>query len=385
VSIPSGTLLATTTTLTGPLSGYTTYTNPGSVGLVDLITYANLTTNTASRAWALNGRVDVFGAGSGTHGLGIIGVAGAVRTYTNAGTSVLKAVGVQGWIWSAGPGIITHGIALNVRAPQVDSGAAITNAYGLFVNQITQGSSSNYAVYTDGNTPNYFGGRTGIGVVPTAESDGLSTPILKIPEATGKDNALSIGTDTSGALIYDDGAGTVYESKGTSGPYFKSGGDIYARLGDAAGVNEIQLLDSASARRGAWDSDGNFETSGTAKIMGRLTANADLVCSGTIGTPTISAGTPLASATLVGDDMQGEITMTTTSSFSPGPVSLAVISWKTSAPSSNNVILFPANANAGYYPTLFAEDSATTSRLSSSEGLVFTSSTYKWKYHNIKR
>ena len=46
------------------------------------------------------------------------------------------------------------------------------NLYGLYVGNLTKGTSNNYAVYTAGTTPSYFGGNVGVGITtPTAKLD----------------------------------------------------------------------------------------------------------------------------------------------------------------------------------------------------------------------
>jgi hypothetical protein len=243
------------------------------------------------------------------------------------------------------------------------------------------GAALRYPIRLDADTAgasvhlvNGVTGTVGIGVTPETEA------ILKLPEATGYAYGIRLGTDTSGTLIYDDGAGTVYASKGTSGPYFKSRDNIYASLGDNAGAKEIQLIDSNNAHRGGWDSDGNFETSGTAQIQGNLiltgnqtttgtakiigltTLQGDVVTSGK--TPTVTGGVDVSSASIVGDRAGGTVTLTMDSNAvnNTGPDgTLFSVSWSSaysSYPSSCSYVLSPGNDSAalvlstvGYYLT----------------------------------
>lgn len=60
----------------------------------------------------------------------------------------------------SGAGSITNRIGLRVT----DTGGAGTvgNQYGVYVNELLKGSTTNYAIYTNGTTPSYFGGNVGI-------------------------------------------------------------------------------------------------------------------------------------------------------------------------------------------------------------------------------
>jgi len=46
---------------------------------------------------------------------------------------------------------------------------SITNNYGLYIQPLTRGTSSNYAIYTEGSTKSYFGGFVGIGALAASQ------------------------------------------------------------------------------------------------------------------------------------------------------------------------------------------------------------------------
>jgi len=93
---------------------------------------------------------------------------------------------------SAGSGgTVTHQTAYWARA-DVSSGSSVTNArgfwmhdsagvgsptnqYGLYVDTLTKGTSSNYAVYTAGTTPSYFGGNLLLGATSASRTLHISS------------------------------------------------------------------------------------------------------------------------------------------------------------------------------------------------------------------
>lgn len=58
--------------------------------------------------------------------------------------------------------------AYNYFASNSAGGGAVGSQYGLYVEQLSKGSTANYAVFTNGNTPSFFGGNVGIGITAPA-------------------------------------------------------------------------------------------------------------------------------------------------------------------------------------------------------------------------
>lgn len=105
---------------------------------------------------------------------------------------------------------ITQAESMRVAAPKKKNGAtggAITNAYGLFVEEVTEGTSANFSMVVDGGISR-FGGRVDVdGVICSTGSSGLTV-------AAGF-------TSSDGALLalYDDAtnSGSAYVHLATSG------------------------------------------------------------------------------------------------------------------------------------------------------------------------
>jgi hypothetical protein len=57
----------------------------------------------------------------------------------------------------------------NYYATESGNTGSVINQYGLWVSNMTRGSNANFAVWTDGSTPSYFGGNVGIGTIAAAK------------------------------------------------------------------------------------------------------------------------------------------------------------------------------------------------------------------------
>lgn len=105
-------------------------------------------------------------------------------------------------------GTVTGAVNYYGRNPIV-SGSPITNVYGFFQDELTTGSN-NWAIYTDGATKSYFGGRVGIGTgvtLPTGQLhvDQASTtgaiPVLLLDQADVSEEFIRfIGTAAAATL-----------------------------------------------------------------------------------------------------------------------------------------------------------------------------------------
>jgi len=103
------------------------------------------------------------------------GVNGILSVAAAGGGNVGTIVGAAAY-WArvdnnnSGGGTLTNAYGLLVN----DSGGAgaPVNQYGVYVNGLGKGSATNYAIYTAGTTPSYFGGNVGIGTTgPLATLD----------------------------------------------------------------------------------------------------------------------------------------------------------------------------------------------------------------------
>lgn len=88
--------------------------------------------------------------GATAHSKQIWGVAGRAQVGSGQSANVTTTIyGVQGEVYHRGSGVLTSGVALLATNVVLLSTGTVTNAYGLFVNNITSGSSGNYSIYTN--------------------------------------------------------------------------------------------------------------------------------------------------------------------------------------------------------------------------------------------
>ncbi len=97
------------------------------------------------------------------------------------------------------------------------TGGTMPTLYGLYVEPLTQGTS-NYAIYTGGSTPSYFGGNVGIGKTPATALDvngtvtatafagsGANLTDVMIGPGNTTDNLIARFDGTTGKVIDDSG------------------------------------------------------------------------------------------------------------------------------------------------------------------------------------
>lgn len=113
---------------------------------------ANLSANTG--LYAIEGKNTVGMTASQTMGKSV-GVFGCSVNFSTAGSTLSNSSGVRAQVQNTGAGTTTVGAAIFVEAPTVSAGQ-ITNAYGLFMQAITQGSSQNFAIQTNAGQINFF-------------------------------------------------------------------------------------------------------------------------------------------------------------------------------------------------------------------------------------
>lgn len=184
----SGTLAGTGYLGTQVIGTVATSSNGDSYHMFDVIatTQGTNATGTQSAVYAQT-RNDTT-AGKVTHLLSVVGkafnrstglvgeMAGVYGTSDSSGAGTTdNAYGLWAASNAVSAGTVTNNVGVKVSAPTVSGTGAITNAYGVYVNEITQGATQNYAIYTAGATPIYFGGRVGIGGAVQA---GVSVNVL---------------------------------------------------------------------------------------------------------------------------------------------------------------------------------------------------------------
>jgi hypothetical protein len=173
---------------------------------------------------------------------------------------VIKTGGVLSRIYGLYTTVIqTSGTTTNVYGSYVAdaSGAGtIVNQYGLYVAQLTKATTDNYAVYTNGTTPSYFGGNVLVGGLincTTSITAGTTMNAAKFKHATG--GTYIIGIDaTSMACLDASDAMTNFRAKGLS---------TSTSLSESIPTNGIYAL-------------GNIQTAGEVLGSASTTARASL-------------------------------------------------------------------------------------------------------------
>ena len=101
----------------------------------------------------------------------------------------------------------------------------VTNQYGLFVPQLNKGTTANWAVYTDGSTPSYFGGPLDLSRSTAGQ--------IKFPasqNASSNANTLDDYEEGSWTPTIAASTGTITSTSDISGTYTKIGNRVFFEL-----------------------------------------------------------------------------------------------------------------------------------------------------------
>lgn len=152
----------------------------------------------------------------------------------------------------ASPGIITN-VYHHYVADTVNSGT-VTNQYGLYVAALAKGGTANYAVYTAGTTPSYFGGAvttngalTIAGALSGATTIGSSGAATLASGGAGSSfgGSLTVGASLSvpatEAIYFDGGSNSYIAESSADVISVVTGGVIRANFNSAGGGNQIHL------------------------------------------------------------------------------------------------------------------------------------------------
>jgi len=206
----------------------------------DANSYRMLVQGTWAGAVAQNQLVGYFSGQYGAADTGLKMGLGGYAASTHPSGTIQTLVGTSGVVQVAGGGNVTT--SASFRAQNYDTGGGVatnaigywveaftgspTNVYGVYVNAQTIGTSSNWAVYTAGTTPSYFGGAltmgSGFGVTGTATFNsaisvlnGSNITLSANSDIVGATGAT--GTEFTGAfLTLDPGAHSSTLSYGTT-------------------------------------------------------------------------------------------------------------------------------------------------------------------------
>lgn len=174
--------------------------------------------------------------------------------------------------------------AYNIWVENGSGSGSSQNLFGLYVSNLTKGSVSNYAVYTAGTTPSYFGGNVGVGVIPTTAKldiggSGVSSTQTVLTRFAG---------DTNFSLTAFNGNTSTNAS-----------GSEVARFGIAySGSNSTNFSSGFSFIRGAGSPDGSLA------ILTNALERVRIDSSGNVGINTTSSSARLHvnGNTLIGGD-----------------------------------------------------------------------------------
>ncbi len=123
---------------------------------------------------------------------------------TSAGSNMDQLYGFIDISEISGGGSITDRYGLNVAEINMVGGSTVTNDYGVYVASLTNGSTSNWAIYTAGTTKSTFGGAVGIGSTTIGASSILDlTSTAKALTLTRVTNIASVSTPANGMVTYD--------------------------------------------------------------------------------------------------------------------------------------------------------------------------------------
>ena len=124
----------------------------------------------------------------------VVGVQSLISSGTSGGTTT-EAMAFWGRVDTTSGQILTN--TYGVMIEEAGGTGNTVNQYGLYVKNLTKGSTQNYALFTDGTTKSYFGGNVGLGYTSPSEKLEVSgnvkaTSYLYTSDRRLKDNIKTI-------------------------------------------------------------------------------------------------------------------------------------------------------------------------------------------------
>lgn len=171
---------------------------------MQFVVTSNAAAARTGRLFGVIGQAVLGGSSGGDFNSGQALVGGSFEVYNNAARTItaVNCIATFASVVNAS-GVITT--VYHIKIGNTNATGTITNLYGLYIPQMTQGSSVNYAVYTVGTTPSYFGG-----ILETG--DRLRLPVLTSAPSSPQNGDIVYADGTSwnpgsGAGIYAYEAG----------------------------------------------------------------------------------------------------------------------------------------------------------------------------------
>ena len=292
-------------------------------------------------------RIDIIGTNNFDHYVAFQ----AAPTYESSGT-INDLYGLYD-APSVNAGTVLNCMGVDVE-DNIGSGGAITNNYGIFVDQLSSGAS-NYAVYTVGNTKSYFGGNVGIGTTSpysllsvagqvvaqnfvATSTTATSTLAGNLIVGTGSENIILDGTTTPfsdpnadvGFLddwsnghtawywTYKNGLNSVITADNQHPAFylnnFSSFTGLYLQKAGGGGGDYIEVEDSSGNSKFIVKNTGNVGI-GTTSPYSLLSVAGQVVAQNFVATSTTATST-LAGNLIVGTGSENIILDGTTTPFS---------------------------------------------------------------------
>lgn len=235
-----------------------------------------------------------------------------------------------------------------VNAP---SGGTISNRYGLYLNNTNTGVTNSWGVYqTSANTNNYFAGKVGIGVTPTAT--------LHLKAGTATANTAPLKFTTSGSVLLTTPEAGVMEVDSSGSLYFTpvstrktiafTDSVITGTVASLTTGRTISITGDLSYTSPAFDGSGNVTAAGT---LATVNSNVGTFGSTTqVGVFTVNAKGLITSASNATIDLSAYLTSATAAStYQPLNSNLTTIAGLTAT--TNNFIVSVGGAWASRTPT----------------------------------
>lgn len=204
-----------------PTHKFETYLSSSSTGVSASYFLRNIPSGTISSGSSINGTLGQLAVGGSTTISTITATGGNYIAEHDGSSTVHQLIGLRGQARTnaASTGVLASAISILAVAPNnAQAGNTITNAYSLYIESPTAGTTLNYGLYQTGSANNYFGGNLGIGVTsPTAVlhlkagTATASTAPLKFTSGTNLTTAEAGAMEYNGTNLFFTRSGTTRE------------------------------------------------------------------------------------------------------------------------------------------------------------------------------
>jgi hypothetical protein len=223
--------------LQGGNSLITNVSAPGSANSASVFgNVLNLTTD-GSKTIAFTGDLFAvigqlaFNGSASTSTANLYGVMGKVQNFGGPSGTIANAIGIAGGFQLDNGTTVTNAYSVRAVGAQSGSSAGIQNAYGVYINNVNYGTTTNYSLYSAGGQ-NYFAGAVGIGVVtPSYKLDVSDTQASNYVAHIQNSNT----TNTAKGLLIDLGFSGLAVSSNFIG--FSHAGSVGGKINQTNGTN----------------------------------------------------------------------------------------------------------------------------------------------------